>query len=158
MYMKKIMYSLFVALVVLGTSSCTKTDWLNWKAQNQLWLEQNKNKPDVHVTSSGLQYKIIADPNPYDARPSASNIITCTYTGHLINGAQFEGGTNMFAVNSLIAGFAEGIKKIHTNGDIILYIPYELGYVEEAQGTEGNMSYIPPYSTLIFTIHLDAVQ
>ena len=156
--MKKILYSLFVALVVLGTSSCTKKDWLDWKAQNQLWLEQNKNNPEIKVTPSGLQYKIVADPNPYDARPSASNIVTCTYTGYLINGAKFEGGTSSFAVNTLVAGFAEGIKKIHNNGDIILYIPYDLGYVDEAQGTEGTQSYIPPYSTLIFDIHLDAVQ
>ena len=41
---------------------------------------------------------------------------------------------------------------------IELYIPYELGYVDEAQGTEGTTGYIPPYSTLIFTIHLDAVH
>ncbi|MBR6508533.1 MAG: FKBP-type peptidyl-prolyl cis-trans isomerase [Paludibacteraceae bacterium] len=155
--MKKILYPLLVLLLV-GFSSCKKTDWLDWKAQNQLWLEQNKSNPDVKVTASGLQYKIIADPNPYDARPSASNIVTCTYTGHLINGAQFEGGMGYFAVNTLVAGFAEGIKKIHTNGDIVLYIPYDLGYVDEAQGTEGTQSYIPPYSTLIFNIHLDAVQ
>ena len=155
--MKKILYPLLVLLLV-GVSSCKKTDWLDWKAQNQLWLEQNKSNPDVKVTASGLQYKIIADPNPYDARPSASNIVTCTYKGHLINGAQFEGGMGYFAVNTLVAGFAEGIKKIHTNGDIVLYIPYDLGYVDEAQGTEGTQSYIPPYSTLIFNIHLDAVQ
>ncbi len=156
--MKKILYPLLLILILGALPACKKKDWLDWKAQNQLWLEQNKKNPDVVVTSSGLQYKVIADPNPYDARPSQSNLITCTYTGRLINGAQFEGGTNMFEVNSLIAGFAEGIKKIHTNGDIILYIPYQLGYLEEAQGTEGTVSFIPPYSTLIFTIHLDAVQ
>lgn len=156
--MRKILYPLLLALVLMIAPACKKTDWLDWKAQNQLWLEQNKKNPDIKVTSTGLQYKIIADPNPYDARPSASNIVTCTYTGRLINGAQFEGGTGFFEVSTLVAGFAEGIKKIHTNGDIILYIPYELGYVDEAQGTEGTQGYIPPYSTLIFTIHLDAVQ
>lgn len=156
--MKHIVYYVLLGLVLIGGTSCTKNDWLDWKAQNQLWLDQNKDKADVHVTPSGLQYKVIADPNPYDARPSASNIVTCTYTGRLINNAQFEGGTSSFAVSTLIAGFAEGIKKIHTNGDIELYIPYDLGYVDEAQGTEGTTGYIPPYSTLIFTIHLDAVH
>ena len=156
--MKQILHYVLLVLVVIATASCNRNDWLDWKAQNQLFLEQNKLNPDVHVTSSGLQYKVIADPNPYDARPSQSNIVTCTYTGSLINGAKFEGGTSSFTVNTLISGFAEGIKKIHTNGDIILYIPYELGYADEAQGTEGTTSFIPPYSTLIFNIHLDAVH
>ncbi len=156
--MKKILYSILFILLLVSAPSCKKNDWLDWKAQNQLYLINNKNQEGVKQTESGLQYKVIADPNPYDARPSQSNIITCTYTGSLINGAKFEGGTSSFSVNTLIAGFAEGIKKIHTNGDIILYIPYELGYIDEAQGTEGTSSFIPPYSTLIFTIHLDAVQ
>ena len=156
--MKKNIFFILFAIMLVSLPACKKNDWLDWKAQNQLWMTNNKSQEGVHVTESGLQYKVIADPNPYDARPSHSNIITCTYTGTLINGAKFEGGTSSFAVNSLVAGFAEGIKKIHTNGDIILYIPYELGYLEEAQGTEGTSSYIPPYSTLISNIHLDPVQ
>ncbi len=148
-------------LFVLGTvllSGCKKNDWMDWKAQNQLWLEQNKTKPGVETSSTGLQYKIIADPNPTDAKPNVSSRVYCDYRGTLINGVQFDGGTATLLVSNVVEGFAEGLKKIHCHGDIELYIPYELGYKDEEQGTEGTASYIPPYSTLIFTIHIRGVQ
>lgn len=159
--MKKVtilLTAVFALCMMLTTTGCKKHDWLDWKAQNQLWLEQNKTNKDIKVTDSGLQYRIIADPNPHDAHPSQSSLITCDYTGKLINGARFDGGTSSFNVSSMIVGFAEGIKKIHCHGDIELFIPYDLGYKDEEQGTEGTSSYIPPYSTLIFTIHLSDVQ
>ena len=131
---------------------------MDWKAQNQLWLEQNKTKPGVETSSTGLQYKIIADPNPTDAKPNVSSRVYCDYRGTLINGVQFDGGTATLLVSNVVEGFAEGLKKIHCHGDIELYIPYELGYKDEEQGTEGTASYIPPYSTLIFTIHIRGVQ
>lgn len=149
---------LFLALLAVGFSACKKDDWMDWKAKNQLWLEQNKLNEGVQVSPTGLQYKIIADPNPTDARPSAGSTVYCDYRGTLINGVQFDGGSASFAVSSVVDGFAEGLKKIHCHGDIELYIPYELGYKEEEQGTEGTQSYIPPYSTLIFTVHIRAVQ
>lgn len=146
-------------LCAVALTACKQDNWLDWKAQNQLWLEQNKTKPGVEVSSTGLQYRIIADPNPTDAKPSTGSLVYCDYTGQLINGAQFEGGSGVFTINSnLIAGFAEGLKKIHCHGDIELFIPYTLGYEDKEQGTEGTSSYIPPYSTLIFTIHIRAVQ
>ena len=140
-------------------SGCKQDNWMDWKAQNELWLVQNKTKPGVQTTSTGLQYKVISDPNPTDARPSTGSTIACDYTGTLINGVQFDGGSATFTLNSgLISGFVEGLKKIHCHGDIEIYIPYDLGYKEEEQGTEGTASYIPPYSTLIFNVHLKAVQ
>ncbi len=154
----KTLLSLFLVLCSIVLSSCKKDDWMDWKAQNQLWLQQNETKPDVQTTETGLQYKIIADPNPTDARPNASSVVYCDYRGTLINGVQFDGGTSTLLVSNVVEGFAEGLKKIHCHGDIEIYIPYELGYKDEAQGTEGTASYIPPYSTLIFTIHLRSVQ
>ena len=140
-------------------SSCKQDNWMDWKAENQLWMAHNKTKPGVQTTASGLQYKIIADPNPTDARPSTGSRVQCDYVGTLINGAQFDGGTASFVLNTnMIEGFVEGLKKIHCHGDIEIYIPSDLGYKDEEQGTEGTASYIPPYSTLIFNVHLRAVQ
>ena len=153
-------YKVFLLFIlgVMTLTGCKKDNWLDWKAQNQLWLEQNKLNPGVQVSPTGLQYKIIADPNPTDARPNAGSTVYCDYRGTLINGVQFDGGSAAFAVSNVVAGFAEGLKKIHCHGDIELYIPYDLGYGEDEQGTEGTSSYIPPYSTLIFNVHLRAVQ
>lgn len=158
---------LLVAMMAI-MSGCKRNEWLDWKAENVAWLEQNKlnhaDDPYFHISSTGLQYRITYEGNIYDARPSATSSVICTYEGRLINGARFDGGTAQFTVSQLIPGFAEGLKKIHNHGDIELYIPYTLGYSKEAgmdtdgTGSEGTSGYIPPYSTLIFTVHLGAVN
>ena len=155
---------------LLLTPSCKQNNWLDWKTQNELWLEENKELPDIKTTSTGLQYRIIADPTPNDARPNSTSTIICDYTVKLINGYQVDGGNYVsMNLNSTIPGFTEGCHLIHNNGDIELYIPSKLGYDNqnytagteydaEGYGTEGTQSYIPPYSTLIFTVHLCGVS
>lgn len=156
-------------ILSLSLNGCTENKWADWKVQNELWLENNKNQPGVHVTESGLQYKIIADPTPQDARPNTNSSITCDYTVRLINGCVIDNGKNYpLDLSSTISGFAEGCHKIHVNGDIELYIPAQLGYDQtkyesdkyneaEGVGTEGTQGYIPPYSTLIYSIHICGV-
>jgi FKBP-type peptidyl-prolyl cis-trans isomerase FklB len=129
-------------------------------------LENNKNQPGVEVSASGLQYRIIADPTPSDAKPNTTSTIVCDYKLTLINGNQIDAGTNVaLSLSNTISGFAEGCHKIHANGDIELFIPAYLGYDKEkfdsneyeqaeGYGTEGTQSYIPPYSTLIYTVHI----
>lgn len=160
----------FFAAILVG---CKENKWLDWKTQNDLWLEQNiqnhKDDPNFYVFADGLQYKIIADPTPHDARPNANSTVVCDYTGVLINDYQFDGGTAKFSMSNLVSGFAEGLRKIHQNGDIEIYVPYYLGYDEkvftnneinkaEGNGTEGTQSYIPPYSVMIFRVHLSSVS
>ena len=150
------------------TPSCKQNNWADWKTQNEIWLKNNKNQPGVEVTSSGLQYKIIADPlaGYGEAVPNTTATILCDYTVKLINGYQVDGGNNVkLSLGNTISGFAEGCHKIHNQGDIELYIPAYLGYDQskydsndyynaEGYGTEGTQSYIPPYSTLIYTVHI----
>lgn len=150
-------------------SGCKENNWQEWKVQNELWLEQNLKDDSVKVTASGLQYKIIADPTPQDARPNSTSTIVCDYTVRLINGYQVDGGTASLTLSSCIPGFAEGCRLVHNNGDIKLYIPCYLGYDyqkyeeddvynAEGSGTEGNTGYIPPYSTLIYDVHICSVS
>ena len=150
--------------------SCKENKWIDWKVENEMWLEQNlKNDPTIQTTSSGLQYKIIADPTPNDARPNSTSTVVCDYTVKLINGYQVDGGKASLALSNCIPGFAEGCHLIHNNGDIMLYIPCYLGYDyqkyqekdeynAEGYGTEGTTSYIPPYSTLIYEVHICSVS
>lgn len=155
-------------LTMLLFPSCKENKWAEWKVQNQIWLEQNRTKDSVHVTASGLQYKIIADPTPKDALPNSTSTINCDYTARLINGYQVDGGNATLSLPNTIPGFREGCHLVHNNGDIELYIPYWLGYDyekatgddeynAEGYGTEGTQAYIPPYSTLIYTIHICSV-
>lgn len=164
-------HPLILLVIVLFTlAGCKQNNWIDWKTQNEMWLEANKSKPGVKVTESGLQYKVLADPTPQDAAPNETSTIICDYTLHLINGCEIETANNVkLYLPQLIPGFIEGCHKIHNNGDIELYIPAYLGYDyekynsgsygdAEGSGTEGGTHYIPPYSTLIFTIHLCGVS
>ena len=162
----KIFTLLLIALALFG---CKENKWMDWKVQNEVWLEQNLQDPDVKVTSSGLQYIILADPTPSDAKPSRTSTVTCDYTLRLINGNKLEGGHATFSLSNVISGFAEGCCLVHNNGDIRIFIPYYLGYdesnvqeddeynAEGNGGTEGTVGYIPPYSTLIYDIHICGV-
>lgn len=174
---RKIIIFIIAMLTLVG---CKENKWMDWKVQNEMWLEQNiANDPQVHETASGLQYKIIADPGALngEAIPNSNSIITCDYRIRLINGyvLQYEGPTfggkesATFNLSNCIPGFTEGCHLIHSSGDIILFIPAYLGYDyqkyedndaynAEGYGTEGTQSYIPPYSTLIYEIHLCAVS
>ena len=165
-------YTICALMVSWSLTGCKKNNWLDWKVQNELWLENNKKQPGVEVSSTGLQYKIIADPtaNNGDAKPNKTSTITCDYTVRLINGYQVDGGNGVqLSLSAMIPGFTEGCTKIHNHGDIELYVPAYLGYDysnyesndygdAEGSGTEGTQSYIPPYSTLIFTIHISSVS
>lgn len=157
-------------ILSLSLTGCNKHDWMDWKVQNELWLEANKSQPGVKTTESGLQYKIIADPTPKDAVPNSTSTVYCDYTLSLINGCEIQ--TANYAelyLPQMIPGFAEGCHQIHNNGDIELYIPAYLGYdadkydsgsYGEAEGsfTEGGTLFIPPYSTLIFKVHICGVS
>ena len=165
-------YFLLLIAAVALLSGCKQNNWLDWKTQNEMWLENNKNKAGVRTTSTGLQYKIIADPlaNHGDAAPNSTSTIVCDYTLRLINGCEIETANSVsIPLAQTVPGFSEGCHKIHNQGDIELYIPAYLGYdyskydsddygEAEGNGTEGGSHYIPPYSTLIFTIHICGIS
>ncbi len=171
--MKQKLYILLaIGAMLMG---CKENKWMDWKAQNDLWLEQNretyKNDTNFFELSDGLQYRIIADPGKGNGEtsPRSTSTVVCDYEGFLINGYKFDGGTASFSMSSVVSGFAEGLYKIHQHGDIEIYVPYSLGYDEdkissgktgsaEGSGTEGTSSYIPPYSVLIFKIHVCSVS
>ena len=163
-------HTIFIlAFMALALTGCKQNKWVDWKVQNEIWLEQNKTKEGVRKTADGLQYRIIADPTPQDAQPNSTSTVVCDYTVKLINGYQVDAGNNVsLALANTIPGFAKGCRLIHNNGDIELFIPCYLGYDyskyvqkddynAEGFGTEGTQGYIPPYSTLIYTVHLCSV-
>ena len=157
---KRIIFVLCLLSFVL-CQSCHQDNWMDWKFQNDLWLAKNKTEQGVKTTSSGLQYRIIADPlAEHDAKPKPTSTVVCDYTLKLINGTVIDSRENQpIYLPGAVPGFQEGCIKVHTHGDIELFIPAELGYDydtsdERGSGTEGYKSYIPPYSTLIFTVHI----
>ncbi len=151
---------LFSCVCCLVLTACEQDEWADWRVQNQLWLEQNKTKEGVQVTHTGLQYKVVASPSPSERRPNSTSLISASYKGTLIDGTPFDPstgeGTSTYYnyLSSAIAGWQEGIQKMHVHDTYIFYIPYNLAYGEDGSGTEGSSSFIPPYSTLIFEVTL----
>lgn len=119
------------------------------------FLEANKNKPNVNVTPSGLQYQIIEPGSSTKAGPR--DTVYVHYKGTLLDGTVFdevqpEADPVSFTLDRVIPGWSEGIQLVGEGGKIKLFVPSGLGY--GVAGTQG----IAPNSTLIFDVELDAVH
>ncbi|MES2416815.1 MAG: FKBP-type peptidyl-prolyl cis-trans isomerase [Bacteroidota bacterium] len=115
------------------------------------FLAQNKTKPGVIVTESGLQYEVITAGT--GAKPIATDQVTVNYKGTLLNGTQFDssydrGEPITFGLNRVIKGWTEGLQLMPEGSKFRFFIPYNLGYDAAGSGS------IPPFSALIFEIEL----
>ena len=124
------------------------------KKESAKFLEENAKKEGVKTTESGLQYKIIKSGS--EVKADANDSVKVQYKGKLIDGTVFdESGKEgiEFPLESVIAGWSEGVQLIGEGGEIELYIPAELAYGEFGQPTAG----IKPNSALTFEITLEKV-
>lgn len=122
------------------------------KAMGKKFLEDNKNKEGVHVTPSGLQYKVINEGS--GPKPSATSEVTVHYKGTLLDGTVFDsteksGQPISFPLDRVIPGWTEGLQLMSPGAKYIFYIPSELAY-----GDQGAPGAIPGGATLIFEVEL----
>lgn len=115
------------------------------------FLAENKKKPGVKVTASGLQYEVITEGT--GIKPTAVDTFVAHYRGSFIDGKEFEASYNsgqplVYPVNKVIAGWTEGLQMMPVGSKYKFYIPYQLGY-----GTFDNGP-IPGGSVLIFELEL----
>ena len=120
--------------------------------EGEKFLAENKNKPGVKTTASGLQYKVIKEGT--GPQPKATDTVTVNYEGKLIDGTVFDssykrGQPATFPLNSVIKGWTEGLQLTKVGGKCQLFIPPNLAYGDRAMGPD-----ITPNSTLIFDIEL----
>lgn len=121
------------------------------KREANEFLEKNKTKSDVLVTSSGLQYVILKEGS--GKKINANDIVKAHYEGSVSTGEKFDSTYDRnqpaeFRVNSLVRGWSEGIQLIKRGGKIKLFIPPELGYGSRA------VPGIPANSVLIVEIEV----
>ena len=126
------------------------------KAEGVKFLADNKAKPGVKTTASGLQYKVIKD--GAGKTPKATDTVKTHYRGTLINGKEFDssykrGEPAEFPVNGVIKGWTEALQLMKEGSKWQLFIPSELAYGERGAGQD-----IGPNSTLIFDIELLSVK
>lgn len=126
------------------------------KAEGEKYLLENKSKPGVKVTNSGLQY--IVEKEGDGKQPKDTDMVKVHYRGTLINGEEFDssitrGEPASFALNRVIKGWTEGVQLMKVGAKYKFFVPSELAYGESGAGMR-----IPPNTMLIFDIELLDVQ
>jgi FKBP-type peptidyl-prolyl cis-trans isomerase len=117
------------------------------------FLAQNKTKPGIITTASGLQYQVLTPGT--GAKPKATDEVTVNYKGTLLNGEEFDssykrGEPTTFPLNQVITGWTEGVQLMQEGAKYRFFVPYQLAYGSRAT-PDGS---IPAFSTLIFEIEL----
>ena len=126
------------------------------KTDGAKFLEENKNKPGVKTTASGLQYKV--EKEGTGPQPKGTDMVTVNYRGTLIDGTEFDssykrGQPATFPVNGVIKGWTEALQLMKQGAKYHLFVPSSLAYGERAMGPD-----IGPNSTLIFEVELMDVK
>ena len=119
------------------------------------FLEENKKRPGVKTTASGLQYEVLtAGTGPM---PADTSTVKVHYTGTLTNGKKFDSSVDRgqpidLRVNGVIPGWTEALKMMPVGSKWKLFIPSDLGYGDRGAGQD-----IPPGATLVFDVELISI-
>lgn len=121
------------------------------KEEGEAFLNENKTKPGVITTESGLQYQVITEGD--GPRPTPDNRVKVHYTGTLLDGTVFDSSVDRgepatFMASNLIEGWKEGLQIMPVGSKYIFWIPANLAYGPRGQGN------IPPNSVLKFELEL----
>ena len=114
------------------------------------FLAENRQRPGVIVTASGLQFELL-DEGDGDV-PRITDTVRVHYRGALLDGTVFDstydyGEDISFPLDSVIPGWSEGLRMMREGSRAMLYVPPELAY-----GAMGAGGIIPPNSVLIFEV------
>lgn len=118
--------------------------------ESKRFLAENKRRPGVKETSSGLQYKVIKPGK--GGKPKLDDVVSVAYRASFVNGQEFESsGEKPFAtpVNQVIDGWKEALQLMEVGSKWQLFIPPNLGY-----GEQGSPPAIGPNMTLVFELEL----
>ena len=126
------------------------------KADGAKFLEENKKKPGVKATASGLQYKV--EKEGTGPQPKATDMVTVNYRGTLIDGTEFDssykrGQPATFPLNGVIKGWTEGLQLMKQGSKYQFFVPSNLAYGERSVGPD-----IAANATLIFEVELLEVK
>ncbi|GAB3689975.1 macrophage infectivity potentiator Mip [Spirosoma flavus] len=122
------------------------------KKAGTAFLTENKAKPGVVTTSSGLQYSI--EKEGTGAKPTDKDRVKVHYTGRTLDGHVFDSSVERgqpaeFGVTEVIKGWTEALQLMPVGSKWKLYIPSDLAYGD--RGTGGD---IKPGATLVFDVEL----
>lgn len=145
---------LLAGLALMAWSPLQAADSSLSEQANAAFLAVNAKKPGVVVEPSGLQHRAIH--SGYGKRPKATDLVTVSYKGTLINGKVFDatepGMPAQFTANKLIPGWTEALQLMREGDEWEIVIPSNLAY-----GSRGAGGVIPPNQTLVFDLTLISV-
>lgn len=115
------------------------------------FLAENKTKPGIVTTASGLQYQVLVAGT--GEKPTSADRVKVHYQGSLLDGTVFDssikrGEPATFGVTQVISGWVEALQLMPVGSKWKLFIPSELAY-----GPQGPPS-IGPDQLLIFEVEL----
>ncbi len=172
-YFLPLLLLVFIFTACEETTEATKFD--NWKPRNEAFMDSLETVYNTQPDHGGLNvlvpttapkdliyYKdITPDGNIVgDKLPKYTDAVKAFYRGTYIFGETFDenfSGANpsvydspsSFAVNgNIVAGWSEALQRMKVGERWMVYIPWEMGYGDVANGN------IPAYSTLIFDLEL----
>ncbi len=119
--------------------------------EGEAFLAANARKPEVVVTESGLQYRVVREGS--GPKPSVRDRVRVHYHGTLIDGTIFDSSVERgepaeFALGGVILGWVEALRQMPVGSKYQLFIPPHLAYREQGTGQIG------PNATLIFDVEL----
>ena len=126
------------------------------RTQDMKFLAENKEKPGVITTASGLQYRVIREGT--GPKPGAKDTVLVHYEGKLIDGTVFDssysrGQPAAFPLDQVIPGWTEGVQLMPVGSKYHFVVPPQLAY-----GAQGAGGVIPPGAVLEFDIELLAAR
>jgi FKBP-type peptidyl-prolyl cis-trans isomerase FklB len=148
----RVVYATFQKQMVGKMGHARNVAALQNQQAGQKYMADNKDKPGVVTTASGLQYKVITPGS--GPKPTDDDTVVVNYRGTLVDGTEFDSTYKRnkpatFPLRGAIAGWREALKMMPTGAKWELYIPAELAYLRQSVG-----ELIGPNSTLIFEIEL----
>ncbi len=120
--------------------------------EGKAFLAENAKQEGVKTTSTGLQYKVLAEGT--GKSPKAKDTVVVHYRGTSIGGAEFDSSYARrepaeFPLNGVIRGWTEGVQLMKEGSRFQFFIPPNLAY-----GAGGAPPDILPNETHIFEVEL----
>lgn len=146
-------YQGYAAVVQAKAAERAQAEGQVARAAGEKFLAENKKRPGIMTTASGLQYEVMKKGTATQS-PTASDKVKVHYHGTNVDGSVFDSSVERgepisFGLSQVIAGWTEGLQLMHPGDKFKFYIPSDLAYGERSPSPK-----IKPYSVLIFEVEL----